>query len=87
MLRVCFLQPWFALPDPAVEDALNESPVLRRFAGIDLGRAPVPMAAFPGEPVLHLSNDKHCSEQRDQFLSPSFLRPFTFIVIRRERKK
>lgn len=31
-----------ALSDPAVEDALYESRVLRRFAGIDLGRAPVP---------------------------------------------
>ena len=36
------MQQWFALSDPGVEDALYESPVLRRFAGIDLGRAPVP---------------------------------------------
>jgi IS5 family transposase len=42
MLRVYFLQHWFNLSDPAVEDALYESPVLRRFSGIDLGRAPVP---------------------------------------------
>ena len=42
MLRVYFLQHWFNLSDPAVEDALYESPVLRRFAGIDLGRAPAP---------------------------------------------
>ena len=42
MLRVYFLQQWFSRSDPAVEDALYESPVLRRFAGIDLGRAPVP---------------------------------------------
>jgi transposase, IS5 family len=42
MLRVYFLQQWFALSDPGVEDALYESPVLRCFAGIDLGRAPVP---------------------------------------------
>ncbi len=42
MLRVYFLQQWFALSDPGVEDALYESPVPRRFAGIDLGRAPVP---------------------------------------------
>src|SRR6266567_7150499 len=42
MLRIYFLQQWFALSDPAVEDALYESPVLRRFAGIDLGRAPAP---------------------------------------------
>jgi len=42
MLRVYFLQQWFALSDPGVEDALYESSVLRRFAGIDLGRAPAP---------------------------------------------
>ena len=42
MLRVYFLQQWFAFSDPAVEDALYESAVLRRFAGIDLGRAPAP---------------------------------------------
>jgi IS5 family transposase len=28
MLRVYFLQQWFALSDPGVEDALYESPVL-----------------------------------------------------------
>jgi IS5 family transposase len=42
MLRVYFLQQWFALSDPGVEDALYESPVLRRFAGIDLGNAAAP---------------------------------------------
>lgn len=42
MLRVYFLQQWFSLSDPAVEDALYESAVLRRFAGVDLGRAPAP---------------------------------------------
>ena len=42
MLRVYFLQQWFNLCDPGAEDALYESPVLRHFVGIDLGRAPVP---------------------------------------------
>jgi IS5 family transposase len=42
MLRVYFLQQWFNLSDPGVEEALYESPVLRRFAGVDLGRAPAP---------------------------------------------
>jgi IS5 family transposase len=42
MLRVYFLQQWFSLSDPAAEDALYESSVLRRFAGVDLGRAPAP---------------------------------------------
>ena len=42
MLRIYFLQQWFNLSDPAVEEALYESPALRRFAGVDLGRAPAP---------------------------------------------
>lgn len=42
MLRVYFLQHWFNLSDPGAEDALYESPVLRRFAGVDLGRAAAP---------------------------------------------
>jgi transposase, IS5 family len=42
MLRIYFLQQWFNLADPAVEEALYDSPTLRQFAGIDLGREPVP---------------------------------------------
>jgi IS5 family transposase len=42
MLRVYLLQQWFNLSDPGAEDALYESPVLRRFAGVDLGRAAAP---------------------------------------------
>ena len=42
LLRIHLLQHWFTLSDPGVEDALYESPVLRRFVGIDLGREPVP---------------------------------------------
>ena len=42
MLRVYFLQQWFNLSDPGAEDALYESPILRRFAGVDLGRAAAP---------------------------------------------
>src|ERR1700757_3926781 len=42
MLRVYFLQQWFNLSDPGAEDVLYESAVLRRFAGVDLGRAAAP---------------------------------------------
>lgn len=42
MLRVYFVQQWFNLSDPGVEEALYESPALRRFAGVDLGVAPAP---------------------------------------------
>ena len=39
MLRVYFLQQWFNLSDSEAEEALYESPALRRFASVDLGRA------------------------------------------------
>jgi IS5 family transposase len=42
MLRMYFLQHWFNLSDPAVEEALYDSPILRAFVGIDLGQEPVP---------------------------------------------
>ena len=42
MLRVYFLQQWFNLSDPGAEEGLYESPALRRFAGVDLGRSPAP---------------------------------------------
>ena len=42
MLRIYFLQQWFNLSDPGVEEALYDSVVLRQFAGIDLGQEPVP---------------------------------------------
>jgi len=42
MLRIYFLQQWFNLSDPAVEEVLYDSPLMRRFAGVDLGNEPVP---------------------------------------------
>ena len=42
MLRIYFLQQWFNLSDPAVEEALYDSLAMRSFVGVDLGREPVP---------------------------------------------
>src|SRR6516164_9605288 len=42
MLRIYFLQHWFNLSDPGVEEALSDSVVLRQFVSIDLGQEPVP---------------------------------------------
>jgi transposase, IS5 family len=44
MLRVYFLQNWFALADEAVEDAIYDSQAMREFLGLDLGNEPVPDA-------------------------------------------
>ncbi len=58
MLRIYFLQHWFNLSDPGAEDALYESAVLRRFTGVDLGRA-----AAPDETTI--LNFRHLLEQQN----------------------
>jgi len=42
ILRIYFLQQWFNLSDPGVEEALYDSAVMRQFVGIDLGCEPAP---------------------------------------------
>jgi len=58
MLRIYFLQHWFNLSDPGAEDALYDSPALRGFAGVDLGRA-----AAPDESTI--LTFRHLLEQHD----------------------
>ena len=42
MLRIYFMQQWFNLSDPGMEDALYDSESMRRFAGIELVDDSVP---------------------------------------------
>jgi len=42
MLRIHFLQHWFNLSDPSVEETLYDSRSMRQFVGIDLTSEPVP---------------------------------------------
>ena len=42
MLRIYFMQQWFNLSDPAMEDALYDSESMRRFAGVELIEDAVP---------------------------------------------
>lgn len=58
MLRIYFLQHWFNLSDPGAEEALYDSAALRRFAGVDLGRAPAPDETT----ILHF---RHLLEEHD----------------------
>jgi IS5 family transposase len=61
MLRIYFMQQWFNLSDPAMEDALYDSESMRRFAGIELLEE-----AIPDETTIlrfrHLL-EKHCLTQ------------------------
>ncbi|MBT9549520.1 MAG: IS5 family transposase [Hydrogenophaga sp.] len=42
MLRIHFLQQWFNLSDPAMEEALYDTPMFREFAGLDVGEDNLP---------------------------------------------
>ena len=44
MLRIYFLQQWYALAEEALEDAIYDSRALRDFVGIDLAIESVPDA-------------------------------------------
>jgi pilus assembly protein CpaE len=48
LLRIFFMQKWFNLSDTGMEEALYESPLMRRFAGVDLR-----VAAAPDEIAIH----------------------------------
>src|SRR5207249_4400579 len=62
MLRIYFLQQWFNLADPAVEEALYDSATLRQFAEIDLGAEPVPDETTVCK-FRHLLEENHLGEE------------------------
>ena len=62
MLRIYFLQQWYALADEALEDAIYDSQAMRDFVGIDLTIESVPDATT----LLHFRHllEKHALTQR-----------------------
>jgi transposase, IS5 family len=58
MLRMYFLQQWYALADEALEDAIYDSQAMRTFTGIDLSMEAVPDATT-------LLNFRHLLEAHD----------------------
>jgi transposase, IS5 family len=58
MLRIHLLQQWYALADPAMEEALYDSQAMRGFAGIDLA-----VEAVPDETTI--LNFRHWLERHD----------------------
>jgi IS5 family transposase len=42
MLQIHFMQQWFALSDPGMEEALHDIPTLRAFARLDAGTDLIP---------------------------------------------
>src|SRR5471030_1071820 len=42
MLRIHFMQQWFGLSDPAMEEALHDVPLYREFARLDAGATRLP---------------------------------------------
>jgi IS5 family transposase len=62
MLRIHFLQQWFGLSDPAMEEALHDTPLYCEFAHLDAG-----MARLPDETTIlrfrHLLEENNLSIQ------------------------
>ncbi len=58
MLRVHYLQQWFALSDPATEEALHDMAVFREFAGLD-----APTQRLPDETTI--LRFRHLLEKHD----------------------
>ena len=62
MLRIFFLQQWFGLSDPAMEEALHDVPLYRIFARLDAGQD-----AMPDESTIlrfrHLLEAHHLQSQ------------------------
>ena len=58
MLRIYFMQQWYGLSDPGMEDALYDIESMRRFAGIDLE-----IDAVPDETTI--LNFRHLLEKHD----------------------
>src|ERR1700757_560116 len=69
MLRIYFLQQWFNLADPAVEEALYDSATLRQFVGVDLGAEPVPDETTVCK-FRHLLEENHLGDGEPAFASP-----------------
>lgn len=42
MLRIHFLQQWFNLSDPSMEEVLYDTPMFREFVGLDAGEDNLP---------------------------------------------
>lgn len=77
MLRIYFLQQWFNLSDPAVEEALYDMASMRAFAGIDLGDAPAPDETT-------ICKFRHLLEQHN--LGPAILREVNLFLTSRKVK-
>jgi len=62
MLRIHFMQQWFGLSDPAMEEALHDTPLYCEFAGLDAG-----MTRLPDESTIlrfrHLLEEHNLSIQ------------------------
>jgi IS5 family transposase len=58
MLRIYFMQQWYGLSDPAMEDALYDIESMRRFAGIDIVEDVIPDETT----ILHF---RHLLERHD----------------------
>jgi IS5 family transposase len=72
MLRIHFLQQWFGLSDPAMEEALHDTPLYCEFARLDAG-----MARMPDETTIlrfrHLLEEHNLGIQLLATINPTLI--------------
>lgn len=73
MLRIHLMQNWFALSDPAMEDALYDMPALRQFAGLSS------LSAIPDETTI--LNFRHLIEEYE--LAPEIFACINRLLVRK----
>ena len=60
MLRIYFMQQWYGLSDPGMEDSLYDTESMRRFAGVDIEQIPDESTILQ---FRHFLEKHHLSEQ------------------------
>ena len=82
MLRIYFMQQWYAMSDPAMEDALYEIESMRRFAGLELIED-APTSLYQRNVTAATSNVVTSSGQSATVAAPTATSTYTTTTITR----
>ena len=67
--RVHLMQNWFGYSDPAMEESLYETTILRHFAGLNLDRIPDETTILNFRRLLETQRPSRRNSERHQWLS------------------
>jgi hypothetical protein len=68
MLRLHFLQQWFKLSDPAMEEALYDTALFREFAGLAMGSDHLPVETPSRASARCTSGERFCGLLGDEYV-------------------